>query len=114
MSEDPSVEDLLAVLDDAYARPILVAASAEPQSAKALAEACDASLPTVYRRLDTLTEYNLITERTELDDDGHHYSTYEATLQSVAISLDEEGLTADVSREPTDAADRFTELWEGI
>ncbi len=114
MSEEPSVEDLLAVLDDEYARPILVAASAEPQSAKALAEVCDASLPTVYRRLDTLAEYDLIAEQTELDDDGHHYSTYEATLQSVAIELEETGFTADVSREPTDAADRFTELWEGI
>lgn len=114
MSEELSMEELLSVLDDEYARPILVAASAEPKSAKALAEACDASLPTVYRRLDTLEAHDLITERTELDDDGHHYSTYEATLQSVAIELDEEGLTADVSREPTDAADRFTELWEGI
>ena len=114
MSEELSIEDLLSVLDDEYARPILVAASDEPQSAKALAEVCDASLPTVYRRLNTLAEYDLITERTELDDDGHHYSTYEATLQSVAIELNAEGLTADVSREPTDAADRFTELWEGI
>jgi predicted transcriptional regulator len=114
VSEEPSVAELLAVLDDEYARPILVAANAEPQSAKALAAACDASLPTVYRRLDTLAEYDLITERTELDDDGHHYSTYEATLQSVTIELDTDGFNADVSREPTDAADRFTELWEEL
>ena len=114
MSEEPTAEDLLAILDDEYARPILVAATAEPQSAKELAEACGASLPTVYRRLDTLAEYDLITERTEVDDNGHHYSTYEATLQAVAIELDEAGFTADVSREPTDAADRFTKLWEEI
>ena len=107
MSEEHSIEELLSVLDDEYVRPILVAASAEPKSAKALAEACDASLPTIYRRLDTLDAHDLITELTYHDEDGHHYSTYEATLQSVEIELDEEGLTADVSCEPTDAADRL-------
>ena len=114
MSEELSIEELLSILDDKYARPILVAASAEPKSAKALAEVCDASLPTIYRRLNTLEAYDLIAKRTHPDNDGHHYSTYEATLQSVMIELDEEGLTADVSREPADTADQFTELWEGI
>ena len=114
MNGELSIEELLSILGDEYARAILVAASAEPQSAKALTEACDASPPTVYRRLDTLKAHDLITERTELGDDGHHYSTYESTLQSVSIKLNEEGITADVSREPIDAADRFTELWKGI
>jgi predicted transcriptional regulator len=111
---DLPVEDVLSLLDDEYARAILIATSTEPMSANQLAEACDASLPTVYRRINRLTDHDLLAEQTALDDDGHHYSTYEATLESVAIELGDGELTADVSREPTDAADRFTELWEEL
>jgi DNA-binding transcriptional ArsR family regulator len=114
VSEELPVEEVLSLLDDEYARAILIATSTEPMSANQLAEACDASLPTVYRRINRLTDHDLLAEHTELDEDGHHYSSYEATLESVAIDLTDGELTADVSREPTDAADRFTELWEGI
>lgn len=114
MSEELPVEEVLSLLDDEYARAILIATSTEPMSANQLAEACDASLPTVYRRINRLTDHDLLAEHTELDEDGHHYSSYEATLESVEIDLTDGELTADVSREPTDAADRFTELWEGI
>ena len=114
VSEAVPVEELLSFLDDEYARQILIETTTEPMSANELAEACDASLPTVYRRIDRLTEHDLITERTHLDDDGHHYGTYTATLRAVEIELTDGGLNVDVSREPSDAADRFTELWEGL
>lgn len=114
VSEELPVEELLSFLDDEYARRILIETATEPMSANELAEACDASLPTVYRRIDRLTEYDLITEHTNLDDDGHHYGTYTATLRGVEIELTDGGLNVDVSREPSDAADRFTELWEDL
>lgn len=114
VSEDPSVEGLLSVLDDEYARTILMETDQRPMSAKHLAEACDASLPTIYRRIDRLSELGLVTERPEFGDDGRHYSVYEATLDQVVIDLDDGELTVSMSAEPTDAADRFTEMWEDI
>lgn len=83
-------------------------------SAKQLAEACDASLPTIYRRIDRLSELDLLTERPEFRDEGRHYSVYEATLDRVVIDLDDGALDITMTTEPTDAADRFTEMWEDI
>ena len=114
MSEEPSVEALLSVLDDEYAQRILMETDQRPMSAKHLAEACDASLPTIYRRIDRLSELDLVTERPEFRDEGRHYSVYEATLDRVVIELDEGELGASMTTEPTDAADRFTEMWEDI
>ncbi|QKY21803.1 winged helix-turn-helix transcriptional regulator (plasmid) [Halolamina sp. CBA1230] len=114
MSEDPSVETLLSALDDEYARTILMETDQRPMSAKNLAEACDASLPTIYRRIDRLSELGLVTERPEFSDEGRHYSVYEATLDQVVIDLDDGDLSVTMTAERTDAADRFTEMWEDI
>ena len=114
MSTDPDLEALLSILDDEYARAILIETSQRPMSAKHLAEACDASLPTIYRRIDRLSEQGFVTERPKFRDEGRHYSVYEATLNRVTIDLDDGEMSADVSTEPTDAADRFTEMWEDI
>lgn len=114
MSEEPPLEELFAVLDDEYARTILTETSTQPMSAKTLAEACDASLPTIYRRIDRLTECGLIEERTEFGDEGRHYGVYRATLDRLVVELDDGELTVDVTAEPSDPADRFTKMWEDI
>ena len=114
MNEGLDLEELLSILDDEYARSILIETSQRPMSAKHLAEACDASLPTIYRRIDRLSEQGLVTERPKFRDEGRHYSVYEATLNRVTIDLDDGEMSADISTEPTDAADRFTKMWEDI
>ena len=116
MSEEPSTdaESLFAVLDDEYARAILTETNQQPMSAKSLAEACEASLPTIYRRIDLLSDCGLIEEHTAFSDSGRHYGVYEATLDQIVIDLTEGEFSADVTAEPADAADRFTDLWEGI
>ena len=114
MSEDSGIEGLLALLDDEYARRILIETSTQPMSAKDLAEACDASLPTIYRRIDRLSEQNLLAERKEFGDEGRHYSVYEATLNRVTLELEDGEFSADIATEPPDAADRFTQMWEDI
>ena len=115
MSEDCPPSELFALLDDEYARAILTATSKQPMSAKALSEDCDASLPTVYRRADRLVECGLLTERTELVADGHHYSVYETRLKRFTVELDDGDLRLEMETEPpADIADRFTELWEDL
>lgn len=84
-------------------------------SAKTLSEECDASLPTIYRRVERLVDCDLLTEHTRIAEDGHHYSVYEARLQRLTVELDDGDLQISVEERPSeDIADRFTEMWEGI
>lgn len=113
MSEEPPPDELFALLDDEYARAILTETSEEPMSAKRLSEACEASLPTIYRRIDRLIACELLVKRTEFHEEGRHYGVYEAKLQRLTVDLTDGEF--EVGLETTeDAADRFTRLWEGV
>jgi predicted transcriptional regulator len=115
VSEDCSPNEVFALLDDEYARAILTATSTQPMSAKTLSEECDASLPTVYRRADRLVKCGLLAERTEVVEDGHHYSVYEAQLDRLTVDLDDGELHVDIEETTADdVADRFTDMWEDI
>ncbi len=114
MSEECPAEELFALLDDEYARTILTETSEQPLSAKALADACDASLPTVYRRIDRLSECELLEEQTKFNDAGRHYGVYRATLMEATIELTDGQLQTAIETDTADPADRFTELWEDL
>jgi len=112
MSEDEDA--ILALLDDEYARSILVHLTTEPMSVDELCTACEMSDATAYRRLDRLQDAQLVTEQQELDPDGHHYKRYVATVESVTVTLVDGTYEVTVTRTPTDPADRFTDLFEGL
>jgi DNA-binding transcriptional ArsR family regulator len=107
-------DEVLSLLDDEYARAILIETSREPMSADALTERCDASPPTIYRRIDRLDEHDLVEAEQELDPDGHHYKTYRARMERVSVELDDGQLVVDVQRADETAADRFTRLYEEL
>ncbi len=111
VSEDPSLETVVGLLDDEYARTILTAVSTEHMSASELAERCDCSLPTAYRRLERLESAGLVSERTRPRSDGHHDAVYTATLDEVAIRLREGQLRLTVERREDDPAGRLADLW---
>lgn len=113
MSEEPDVEAVADVLEDDCARCILVRAYTEPMSASALAERCDVSEPTVYRRLETLREHDLLLERTHPDEQGHHYKEYRTNLDRLTVDVTPEGFEVEVSRRES-MADRFTRLVEEL
>lgn len=112
MSEAVPAEEVLELLGDEYVRAILTATSDEPMSAKAISETCDMSLPTVYRRVDDLLEFDLVVEQTRIDRDGHHYTVYEPSVGRVTVDVGGE-LSATVEYRE-DAVDRFTRVWEDI
>lgn len=123
MSGDPDLDAVLDVLSDEYAREILAATSVNPMSAQQLADECEMSEPTVYRRIERLREYDLLGERTEIRDDGNHHSVYTATLSELSVELDEGTFEAVVERtdpasfpgqRETDTADRFAKMWENL
>jgi|AntDeeMinimDraft_4_1070355.scaffolds.fasta_scaffold00570_14 DNA-binding transcriptional ArsR family regulator len=114
MSEETDLATVVELLDDEYARAILAATSIEPMSAAQLAERCEASPPTVYRRLDRLREEELVAAAQQLDPEGHHYEVFSARLARLEVELDDGDYEVEIERRERDAADRFTELFEGL
>jgi len=102
------------LLEDEYTRTILAETSVEPLSATELAERCDASSPTIYRRINRLQELDMLDEQQTLNPDGHHYRRFSARLERVTIELRDGAYEVSVDRTTDDAVDRFTELYEGL
>lgn len=108
---DRSSHDILDTIGDEMARRLLIAVRENPQSAKGLAESCDLSLPTVYRRMDVLMDHGLVTEQTVVADDGNHYKEYRCNFDSTLISLGDQQFELEIYREETDS-DGATGPWE--
>lgn len=114
MQEECDVEAIGTLLEDATVRTILTETSTRAMSAAALSDSCEASQPTVYRRLEDLRACGLLVEQTELDpEDGHHRTVYATNVERITIELADGELTAEIRRRE-DAADRFTRFVEGI
>lgn len=113
MSEgDPDVETVAGLLEDRTVRAILTETSQEPMSATALKNRCEASGPTIYRRLERLREADLVIEGTRPDPDGgHHRTVYEPNLERVTVELTDGTLSVQIDRREG-MADRFTRLVE--
>jgi len=92
----PAADELLELLGADLNRQILRLTSQEPRSADAVAERCDASLPTVYRHVDDLESAGLLTEETQYDLEGNHYKTYAAALRELSIRLEDGDLRVDL------------------
>ena len=110
---DRSIEEILDTIGDEHARRVLAAISREPKSAKELAEECDLSLPTIYRRVEMLDEYDLVTDHTLVAEDGNHYKVYESNFESTVISLQGEEYQVQIYREEN-LPDRFSKLWDEL
>ncbi|WP_254272965.1 ArsR/SmtB family transcription factor [Haloarcula marina] len=107
-------DELLALVDDEYARTILAALTTEPMSVSELCRACEMSDPTAYRRLERLERAGLVTAEQTLDPDGHHYKQYVTTVEEVTVRFADGEYEVGVSESSTDPADRFTDLFEGL
>jgi biotin operon repressor len=107
-------EEIYTLLDDDYARRILVETHEDARSAEALSEACDASESTIYRRVERLREHDLLEGVQRLDPGGHHHEVYAARLERVTVELTDDGFVVEVDRREENAADRFTRLYEEL
>jgi predicted ArsR family transcriptional regulator len=119
VSEGCDDAEVLRLVEDEYARAILLETSRRPMSASDLADALDASPPTIYRRVDDLTRCGLLDEATKFADGGHNYSVYAARVEAVTVSFTDGELTVSLTdREAvgTDetTAERFTRLYEAL
>jgi len=113
VGDERRIEEILDTIGDEHARRVLAAISREPRSAKELGEECDMSLPTVYRRIEMLSEYDLVKDQTLVADDGNHYKIYESNFESTVISLEGDEYRVRVYREEN-LPDRFSQLWDDL
>jgi len=114
LRESADLRSVLDALDDADARTIIRALE-EPQTASELSERTDIPLSTTYRKLDLLTDAELLEEGTEIRSDGHHTTTYVVAFEEVRIALTEsrefDVQIAHVDRGPEE---RLADIWTAI
>lgn len=113
MSKAWDPDDLFDVLASEDVRRILVATNVRAMSAKELADICDRSLATIYRRLQAMEDYNLISEEHARDPDGTQYSEYRSDLNEITISVEEGQLNVNIDI-AKDTVDQFAELIDDL
>jgi len=85
-------EELLALFGDDYACQILQTLRDGSMPARALVEATGMSRPTVYRRLNRLTDAGIVEEHLQVASDGHHRKEFRLTVDSVAFEVTPDGI----------------------
>lgn len=107
----PSLQPVLDALDDSDCRTILQRLD-EPLTAGEVSEECDIPMSTTYRKLDLLSEAELLAEGVEVRQDGHHAKRYRTDFEDVIVSLTEErDFDVTIDRPAEDAADRLASMW---
>jgi len=96
-ADEESIDEILSLLADDYVQSILDTLSEGPKPATEIADDCEVSTVTVYRRLDRLETVGLVTATTQVAADGNHRATYRARQVSVDVSLTEDGLTGELT-----------------
>ncbi|MFB6300429.1 MAG: ArsR/SmtB family transcription factor [Halobacteriales archaeon] len=113
MSKEWEPETLFDVLASDHARDILALTSVRAMSAQELADHCDTSLPTIYRRINALLEYDLLQEETQIDEDGNHYKTFETNLERIVFEINDGAVDIDIELRK-DLVDQFDEFWHDL
>jgi DNA-binding transcriptional ArsR family regulator len=93
IADERAVQQLLDALDDADCRAILDATREDALTANEVSEALDLPLSTTYRKLDILTEADLLDERLRVRQSGEHTNEYTRSVDDVVISLGSQGET---------------------
>lgn len=110
---DEDLSAIVSLLADDCTRTILIETTTKPLSAEELSERCDVSPQTIYRRLETLRNQDLVTEVVRPEAGGHHYKVYTATFDRAVINLTPNGLELSVSRRDR-MADRFIQFIDEV
>ncbi|ADQ69359.1 HTH domain-containing protein (plasmid) [Halogeometricum borinquense DSM 11551] len=97
--EEVESDDLLDALGDDVARKILVAGKQGPVTAEELADSCDVSESTIYRRLDRLNELGLVERCNPLLSTSK--GSYQTRIDGLSLAVDEEGIR--IEQGPSDS-----------
>ena len=85
-----SFEELLELLGDEYACALVCALEEGPATAGELLDRCEMSRPTVYRRLNALTDAGIVDSQSS---DGKQGTTYRLVVDCFEVRLQPDGVT---------------------
>ena len=113
MSKEWAPSDIFDVLGCPVARQLLAAAAKQPQSASELSVSCGISPATVYRRLEALERFGLVTHELEPARDGHHRKRFTTDVTQGTLQIGPDGVSVDfaVDRE---YQERFADFWRDL
>lgn len=111
VTTEPDLGTVLGLFEDEYARAILAATSDEPMTVGELTDRIDAAPATLYRRVERLVDAGFLEEGTRVRSDGHHESTYEATVVGLHVTLEGGSYEFEIERDTEDPADTLHRLW---
>ena len=89
---DPVPEQLRLLADD-HAQAILAALAGGPRAGRELAELCDISRPTVYRRLNRLEAAGFVSTEMSPDLDGHHRKEFYLLRDRLTVTVEAGAIT---------------------
>lgn len=105
---------VLEILADETALAIFSRVRERPHSAKKLEEVCDASLKTVYRRVEALEEAGLVSAVTRIDEGGNHHTIYTTAIDAVEIVIEPDEPAIDVTVQESDDVEQFVGVWREL
>lgn len=87
----------------------------EPSTAKEVAERCELPQTSTYRKLELLSDADLVEERTRIRSDGHHATCYVRDFDGVFVAVDEDqSFDVDVVSESESPDERLARFWSRI
>lgn len=89
------VDAVFDLLSDPYATEILSILGDGPTTAIELADRCNGSRVTVYRRLNRLEDAGLVSCDTRIRRDGNHCGVYRLAVRELTVTLTEDGFEAE-------------------
>lgn len=105
-------DDIIQVLGNKYNADILSAAS-EPKSAQELSDELDVPIATCYRRINELTESDLLELHDRpLSDEHRRIKVYRRNVEAVHVTFDE-GLDIELE-ERSEVKNKLDEVWRTI
>jgi predicted ArsR family transcriptional regulator len=104
--------DILQTLGNKYSAEILDATD-EPQSAQELSDELGIPIATCYRRIDELTEHDLLELHDNiLSDDRRRIKVYRRNVETIHVDFDED-LTVSVE-ERSEVTNKLDEAWRTL
>jgi predicted transcriptional regulator len=104
-----AADDIIEVLGNKY-NPEILEATAEPKSAQELSEELDVPIATCYRRINELTEVNLLELHDQpLSEEHRRIKVYRRCIDEISIDF-REGLDVEL-QERSDVKNKLDEVW---
>ncbi|MGM0388101.1 helix-turn-helix domain-containing protein [Natrinema limicola] len=101
-SVDPQA--VLAALDDDACRAILEATAETALTATELSEECEIPMSTAYRKVEMLTEADLVAEQVRINTTGKHATEYRKNFDDVLVSVANGGVEVELTKPNGEAA----------